>query len=219
MTVWRKSARAQKSLDKGGWETWPRSEHANTLTCFDIGEAPGRQTHLLAQEGRLRTLTITEWERLCGFPDGWTDGIPISARFTALGNCVHVGTGEWVADRLAALRVGGGEAFWVAVRPNLSRVADAAQWWRVVEGPVAPVIADAELVGAAVKLLPEPPWGPATWGEWTGAVRADTGRKGRALFLPLRQALTGLDHGPELAGLLPLIGPERARARLAGEFA
>ena len=124
-----------------------------------------------------------------------------------------------VADRLAALGVGGGEAFWLAVRPNLSRVAEAAGWWRVVAGPVAPVVADSELVQAALRLLPEPPWGPATWGEWTGAVRAETGRKGRALFLPLRQALTALDHGPELAGLLPLIGPERARARLAGEAA
>ena len=50
-------------------------------------------------------------------------------------------------------------------------------------------------------------------------MKAATGAKGKALFMPLRLALTGLDHGPELAALLPLIGRERALARLSGETA
>lgn len=103
LTIWRKGARAQKKIELGGWESWLRDDKGNTLTCFDIGEGFGRQTHVLADDGRLRVLTITEWERLCGFPDGWTEGIPVGARFKALGNCVHVGTGEWVASRLAAV--------------------------------------------------------------------------------------------------------------------
>ena len=41
-----------------------------------------------------------------------------------------------------------------------------------------------------------------------------SGHRGKALFMPLRAALTGLTHGPELAALLPLIGEERALARL-----
>jgi DNA (cytosine-5)-methyltransferase 1 len=102
--VWRKSARAQKSIEAGGWESWVRSAHSNTLTCFDIG-GPLRQTHLIYQGGRVRTLTLTEWERLCGFEDGWTEGIPDGARFTALGNCVHVGTGEWLAEQLVSVMV------------------------------------------------------------------------------------------------------------------
>jgi len=69
------------------------------------------------------------------------------------------------------------------------------------------------------ELLPPEPWDETTWGAWTGAVKAATGRKGKALFLPLRLALTGLDHGPELKTLLPLIGHERAEARLAGKTA
>jgi glutamyl-tRNA synthetase len=124
-----------------------------------------------------------------------------------------------VKDRLAALGVGGGEPFWLAVRTNLAKVAEAAQWWSVVEGPVRPVIAEPALLAKAAGTLPEPPWDASTWKRWTDAVKADTGAKGRALFMPLRLALTGLDHGPELAGLLPLIGPDRARRRLAGETA
>ena len=77
--VWRKSARARAALSKGGYETWVADGDANTLTGFD-GGGPARQTHLIAQAGRVRTLTLTEWERLQGFPDGWTEGIPASAR-------------------------------------------------------------------------------------------------------------------------------------------
>jgi glutamyl-tRNA synthetase len=121
-----------------------------------------------------------------------------------------------VRDRLAALDADGGEAFWLAVRTNLSRVGDAVSWWKVVRGPVDPVVEDRAFVDAAAALLPAGPFDGDTWKTWTDAVKAQTGRKGRALFLPLRLALTGLDHGPELAALLPLIGPERAAARLAG---
>lgn len=80
------------------------AEHANTLTGFD-GGGPLRQTHLVAQGGRVRTFTPTEWERLQGFPDGWTASMPASARWTALGNAVHTGTAEWLARRLAAVHV------------------------------------------------------------------------------------------------------------------
>jgi len=97
--VWRKSARARASLAAGGYETWVPAEHGNTLTGFD-GGGPMRQTHLIAQQGRLRTLTLTEWERMQGFPDGWTAGMPDSARYQALGNAIHTGTAAWLARRL-----------------------------------------------------------------------------------------------------------------------
>jgi glutamyl-tRNA synthetase len=132
---------------------------------------------------------------------------------------VHEMDYEAVRDRLAALGVGGGEAFWLAVRTNLTKVADAAQWWSVVQGPIAPVIEDVAFIGQAAQVLPPEPWDGSTWKIWTEAVKATTGAKGRALFMPLRRALTGLDHGPELANLLPLIGSERATARLAGQVA
>lgn len=122
--------------------------------------------------------------------------------------------------RLAALGLRDApEEFWLAVRPNLDILADARQWWEVVQGPVAPVIEDAELAKAALASLPAEPWDETTWSQLTGAVKQETGRKGKALFHPLRLALTGRDHGPELKSLLPLIGRERAAKRLAGETA
>ena len=74
---------------------------------------------------------------------------------------------------------------------------------------------DAAFIAEARALLPPEPWDPTTWKTWTDAVKAATGRKGKPLFMPLRLALTGLDHGPELAQLLPLIGRERALERLS----
>lgn len=107
------------------------------------------------------------------------------------------------------------EAFWDVVRPNLEKLSDAKEWWRVANGPVQPVIEDAAFIAEAAKLLPETPWTRETWSQWVEAVKAQTGRKGKLLFMPLRQALTGMDHGPELADLLLLIGPEKAKQRLA----
>ncbi|BAQ17906.1 glutamate--tRNA ligase [Methyloceanibacter caenitepidi] len=124
-----------------------------------------------------------------------------------------------VADRLAELGVTGGEAFWDAVRGNLEVLKDAKDWWTVVTGPIEPVIDDPDFCAAAVELLPLEPWDEETWGTWTGAVKAETGAKGKALFQPLRLALTGQPHGPELKQLLPLIGRERALKRLRGEAA
>ena len=82
---------------------------------------------------------------------------------------------------------------------------------------IKPVVADEDrsFVSSARDLLPDEPWDGTTWKIWTDAVKATTGRKGKALFMPLRLALTGLDHGPELAQLLPLIGREKALERLS----
>jgi glutamyl-tRNA synthetase len=132
---------------------------------------------------------------------------------------VHALTYEAVRERLAALGIAGGEAFWNAVRANLTTLSDAAGWWRVVHGPVTPTVADRGLLETAADLLPPEPWDGSTWRAWTNRVKAASGVKGRALFLPLRLALTGREDGPELAGLLPLIGFERARRRLSGEAA
>jgi glutamyl-tRNA synthetase len=124
-----------------------------------------------------------------------------------------------VADRLASLGVRGpkSEAFWLAIRGNLDRLADAAVWWRVVcDGPDAPPDLspeDADFVRAAIDGLPPEPWDGSTFKAWIDQVKAMSGRKGRALFLPLRLAITGSEAGPELADLLPLLGLEGMRAR------
>jgi len=111
------------------------------------------------------------------------------------------------------------EAFWDAVKPNLTKLSDAADLARLVTGPVIPVIEDAALAAKAATLLPPEPWDQETWGRWTKAVSAETGAKGRGLFHPLRLALTAQEHGPELKKLLPLIGRDRVLARLEGKTA
>jgi glutamyl-tRNA synthetase len=124
-----------------------------------------------------------------------------------------------VKDRLAAMGVGGGEDFWEAVRGNLAVLGDASHWWRVVAGPLEPVIENHELCRTAAELLPAEPWDEATWQVWSSAIKDATGAKGKALFSPLRLALTGREQGPELKQLLPLIGRARAFARLEGKTA
>jgi|CXWL01.1.fsa_nt_gi glutamyl-tRNA synthetase len=124
-----------------------------------------------------------------------------------------------VEPRLVKLGADKGEAFWNAVRANLVLLPDVQEWVRVVEGPVAPVIADATFAAAAAEALPSGDYDGSSWSAFINAVKEKTGAKGKALFMPLRQALTGMDHGPEMAALFPLIGEERARKRLMGEAA
>ena len=126
---------------------------------------------------------------------------------------------ETVAARLEALDIHGGGAFWEAVRGNLEKFDDVKIWWAVVQGPIAPVIEDAAFCETARGLLPESDFDESSWGAWTKRIKEETGAKGKALFHPLRLALTGQDNGPELKGLLPLIGRERAIKRLQGERA
>jgi glutamyl-tRNA synthetase len=120
--------------------------------------------------------------------------------------------------RMADLGCDLGEAFWLAIRPNLARFADVTDWAAVVTGPVTPQIDDAAFAATAAGLLPETLDG-AAWPQWTDAVKQATGAKGRALFMPLRKALTGKEHGPDMAALLPLIGREKVLARLGGATA
>ncbi len=124
---------------------------------------------------------------------------------------------EAVTARLSVMGVDAGPALWDAIRPNLTRLSDAPALARLVSGPVIPVIEDAALTAAAASLLPPEPWDEGTWGLWTRAVSARTGAKGRALYHPLRLALTGRGDGPELKKLLPLIGRGRTLARLEGK--
>ncbi len=99
----------------------------------------------------------------------------------------------------------------------METLADSKTWVDIVRNRINPVIGaeDREFIAAAAKQLPPEPWDATSWKTWTDAVKEATGRKGKALFMPLRLALTGLDHGPELAQLLPLIGRQKALERLA----
>lgn len=119
-----------------------------------------------------------------------------------------------VADKIAALGVpeAEAEAFWRVAKDNITVLADLAQWWELFQNGAEPLVdpEDAEFITQAVALLPPKPWTTATWGEWTEAVKAATGRKGKGLFMPLRKALTGRANGPEMADVMPLLKVVRA---------
>ena len=117
----------------------------------------------------------------------------------------------------ARLPAGMDRAGWDAIRPNLTRVGEAADWWAVVEGPVSAHIAeeDRAYLSEAATVAATIDWSTDPWHVLTGALKEATGRKGKPLFLPLRLALTGREHGPDMAALLPLIGRERALERLS----
>lgn len=121
--------------------------------------------------------------------------------------------------RLADIGISGAdaEAFWLAVRGNLDRLDEAATWWEIVKsGPTEPAAlpeGDVEFVRRAFDMLPAEPWDRDTWKQWTGELKRETGRTGKALFMPLRLAITGRPAGPELADLLPLLGREGMSAR------
>jgi glutamyl-tRNA synthetase len=127
---------------------------------------------------------------------------------------VHLLPYDAVADRLPDSV---DAVAWAAIRPNLETVAGVANWWRIVTGPItAPAVAeeDRDFLASAHRILSDTPFDADIWRTLTNALKEETGRKGKTLFLPLRRALTGLDHGPDMAQLLPLIGRDEALARL-----
>jgi glutamyl-tRNA synthetase len=126
---------------------------------------------------------------------------------------------EAVKDRLADVDPrAADEAFWTVVRENCSLLPDVAQWVETVFGEITPLVdeEDKDFVATAATLLPEGELTGESWSQWANAVKAETGRKGRGLFMTLRKALTGQEHGPDMGALLPLIGRDRALKRLQG---
>ncbi|MBV1836729.1 glutamate--tRNA ligase [Acetobacter estunensis] len=120
---------------------------------------------------------------------------------------------EAVRDRLPQ---GATEAFWLTIRSNIELFSEARHWWDVTHGDIVSPVqeGDEAYLAQAASLLPPAPWDETTWATWTAALKDVSGRSGKALFRPLRLALTGEEHGPELRDLLPMIGPDRAKTRL-----
>ncbi|RKQ71508.1 glutamyl-tRNA synthetase [Litorimonas taeanensis] len=135
------------------------------------------------------------------------------------GRLLHETPFEDVEERLEALGVAGGSALWFAIRGNVEKLSDAVLWSTTLFAPMPGRIEeeDKEFCAQAAGLLPETV-DQGSWGPWLSAVKAETGRKGKGLFMPLRRALTGQDHGPEMEPLLALMGAEKARLRLEGKI-
>jgi glutamyl-tRNA synthetase len=121
-----------------------------------------------------------------------------------------------IADELKKIGADKVDAqFWLAVRGNLNNLKEVKLWWDVCKThPKLDAELDQDFLSAAAKLLPQGNLDEATWGAWTGSISQETGKKGRELFMPLRLALTGMDHGPEMKMLLPLIDRDEVLKRL-----
>lgn len=120
---------------------------------------------------------------------------------------------DQVAPRLTAILPNVTESFWSVVGGNVDHLSDITYWWDVCHGTITPVIEDAPFIQQALELLPST-WDHDTWTTWTTAVKEATGRKGKDLFMPLRLALTGRPHGPEMKQFLPLMDRNRVLERL-----
>jgi glutamyl-tRNA synthetase len=131
---------------------------------------------------------------------------------------LHAMPYEAVADRLAQLGIDSA-ALWDAIKPNLTKLSDAADLAALVTGTITPIIEDAAFIAQAADILPPEPWDETTWSAWTKSITAATGKRGRDLFHPLRLALTSRESGPEMKKLLPIMGRMKTLARLKGETA
>ncbi len=121
-----------------------------------------------------------------------------------------------IAERLKKTGLDEGEAFWKAICGNIEKFSDVEEYVNILKGEGQGMIEDKAFIAVALEHLPAAPWDENIWQRWTKAVAKVTGRKGKALFLPLRLALTGKEHGPEMSVLLPLMGEKRVRACLSG---
>jgi glutamyl-tRNA synthetase len=128
---------------------------------------------------------------------------------------------EWsqVKDRLQLIGIEDGETFWYFVRNNLNKFNEVKIWWDICKAELTPIITDRELLQLASTLLPKEPWDETSWEIWLTAIKAQSSKGGKELFHPLRLALTGTEHGPELKKILPLIGRSRTELRLQGQKA
>lgn len=129
---------------------------------------------------------------------------------------IHMTSYESVKPYLEELGFGlVSKELWECVRPNMTYVKDIGFWWHICHGDIKTPEGDPAFLKAAKECLPQTPWDKTTWSTWTSAVKEATGKKGKELFLPLRIALTGLEHGPELKDFLPLMDPIKVQERLS----
>jgi len=194
------------------------SKRLGTLSLRDLRDAgvePEALISLMARLGanlpvelRMSLDDVAEGFELTQFGSAPTkfdeqDLYPLTARF------LHAQSFQAMASDIAAVGVPTelAERFWDVTRENITIRKDLAQWWDMFQNGADPVIddEDRDFVAQALTLLPDGPFDGDTWKTWTTAVKDATGRKGKNLFMPLRKALTGQAHGPDMSALLPLL--------------
>ncbi len=200
------------------------SKRLGTLALRDLREQGVEPMALLSLMARLGSSDPVELrtdmaELIEGFEIGHFGAAPtkfdVQDLFPLTAHYLQALPLEAVAGRIADLGVPEDLAaeFWGVTRSNITTLGDLEGWWKMFRDGAEPVIddEDAEFVAQAMALLPEGPLDGDSWGTWTAAVKQATGRKGRGLFMPLRKALTGQQHGPDMSRVLPMLQVIKAR--------
>ena len=201
------------------------SKRLGTLALRDLREQGVQPMALLSLMARLGSSDPMELrsemsELIEGFDVGSFGTAPtkfdVADLFPLTANVLQAKPLADVADQIADLGVPTdlAETFWTVTRDNITTLKDLAAWWTLFSEGADPVIddEDAEFVAQAMAILPEGPFDDTTWKTWTGAVKEATGRKGKGLFMPLRKALTGQSHGPDMSATMTLLQVVKARA-------
>jgi glutamyl-tRNA synthetase len=201
------------------------SKRLGTLALRDLREQGVQPMALLSLMARLGSSDPMELrsemsELIEGFDVGSFGTAPtkfdVADLFPLTANVLQAKPLADVADQIADLGVPAdlAETFWTVTRDNITTLKDLAAWWTLFSEGADPVIddEDAEFVAQAMAILPEGPFDDTTWKTWTGAVKELTGRKGKGLFMPLRKALTGQSHGPDMSATMTLLQVVKARA-------
>jgi glutamyl-tRNA synthetase len=201
------------------------SKRLGTLALRDLREQGVQPMALLSMMARLGSSDPMELrsemsELIEGFEVSHFGAAPtkfdVADLFPLTANVLQAKPLADVADVIADLGVPAdlAEAFWTVTRGNITTLKDLGPWWTLFSEGADPVIddEDAEFVATAMAMLPEGPFDGDTWKSWTGAVKEATGRKGKGLFMPLRKALTGQSHGPDMSATMPLLQLVKARA-------
>ena len=199
------------------------SKRLGTLSLRDLraqGVEPMALLSLMARLGSADPVELrTDMAELIeGFDIGRFGSAPtkfdVADLFPLTGRLIAARDYLEVADYIAGLGVPAdqGAQFWDVMRENITVMKDLDAWWGLCRDGAEPDVdaEDAAFVAQAMAILPARPWDAGTWGAWTAAVKEQTGRKGRGLFMPLRKAVTGQAHGPDMGQLLPLLQSVRA---------
>ncbi|QBY01760.1 glutamate--tRNA ligase [Rhodophyticola sp. CCM32] len=194
------------------------SKRLGTLALRDLRENGVEPMALLSHMARIGSSQPVELagslEELAeGFDPGHFGSAPtkfdVEDLYPLTGRYLHTLPLSAVAADVAALGVPDdlADPFWTVARANITTRADLAGWWALFRDGATPLVADEDraFVAEAFAMLPDLPYTADTWADWTGAVKQATGRKGKPLFMPLRKAVTGLERGPEMADVMPLL--------------
>ncbi|MCL2474371.1 MAG: glutamate--tRNA ligase, partial [Alphaproteobacteria bacterium] len=129
---------------------------------------------------------------------------------------LHMTSYDSVKDRIHFSSVSDKELeqFWSIIRANINSLNEISMWLNIVFGDIEHTDIDKDYIKTAASLLPTKKWDENTWSKWTNDIKAKTGKKGKELFMPLRLAVTGQEHGPEMKQMLLLIGEKKVRERL-----